>query len=62
LVIFTTQEQDRLAFETKLPILIRFKNGLGCCAKRTMVEKNNVGVKEKIFFEGHAFILTGGIG
>ena len=44
---FTAKKKDRLALQTQLPILVSLKNWLGCCSKRTMVEKMNFGVEQE---------------
>src|SRR5258708_26827377 len=45
LVMTTSQKLDGLAFELALPVLIRCKYASGRRPKRTMIEKNDTGIK-----------------
>ena len=42
------QKLDGLAFKLKLPALIRLKDWSGASAERTMIEKYNLWVKQKL--------------
>ena len=53
------EEQDGLALQPSLPGLVGFKYRPGRCSIRAMVEKDNCGIQEEMFFQrGHAPILT----
>jgi hypothetical protein len=39
---FAPKKKARLAFQAELPILVRFKNRFGCCAKRAVIEENDI--------------------
>ncbi len=42
------QQFDRLAFQFKLPLLVDFKYRFGTCAERTMIEKNDIRIKQEL--------------